>query len=1303
MFDWLKKLFGGKSQPTQPVQQQAPQTMPQKPGMRLQDLLHVLNNVQRPITNVGKSVVKPFWETGDTLRNAGQVGAAWLTNNQTAQRNAISNLTQSANDSVIGSVPRLLEVLATAKAQQNLMNKGVDINAINQTVNQQYNKLIPGLSIGTNASTARRKIGALGGQAAFDVASLGVGSGAAKGLESSLAKRALESGALNSAGSVFGTAQQDNPTARDYFTNAGTNFVVGAGIPVAFEGIARAGKATRPVTDQIAQGNKELFGRDQSGTVAVRNGSYWAPTKGIKHGGGTWGEYDLNKIKEIRGMLQRGEKVDPILVQNIDGQLFVQDGKHRLAAYRQEGYNQIPVTERENILTGQAGFIGRADKNKPKLDLTSDPMQQVFDTNPMNPANQKDLVGFGKGRLENANQKVSGQEGSPKAKLANANDSLANPSLNDTLPVSKTKNVSNLDKVFRSTRSIIERQGENGKKLAGMLQKARDTEEIYQADIARSLPTVFKLKGKEFENFVDATQGNVPAMNDKVASAIHEWQSVHPQIRDRAVQAGLDVGDLGARYYPHFVDFEKVFKDRNTYNEALNHLVQTGQAGDIEQAIKLLGYARDVSRNRKFGNLEASRLVNIPFYDKSKNSLLSYIQGSSRRIAQTETFGKGDENALKLIAAAGQKGYDTEAMKNAYDIAVGAKQYNPTTSKVSKGIRGYLSTTRLGLGAITNASQNVNTGIVTGHMRTLGSMLGQLDPENRKFVEKTGVVADSVLGDLREQTGFIGKTLSKFTAPGFNKVEKFNRSVAAVAGKRYADDLAAKGNVEALRKLGVTGKIGKTLTEDQQIQASRKIVEKTQFKVDPQDLPGWVDSPLGKLVSQFRTFSYSQGKFFSNEVLKPLAKGNVVPLARLAAALPVGYAVYEAKRVINNRPEEDNKTRRGLEAFNSVGGAGLALDMFRSMVPLNNKTLTPERRVSMAVGAFGGPAAGTAAETVGAVSNALPKFFGGASKGEQLGRLGLRQVPIIGTRLQNTFVPYGGKPEPSKTAIDNKEIDSIKKATFGSKEAKAFFKQYPSRDAQLEAARSDPNARALYEKMQAFDRAFSKPDLYSPGLSQESADILTNYKRLSDQARKTTFERPGEEFKYQTAKLENDIKSGKLTEDEQYDATKNYLKYYISKDVPASKREQFLKEPKNDFLLTVMKYNLDKQNGKLTPLDDFQMQTTLAKKQLNSSFSKDVVDMYQMSGAKLRQYLDNNPVNVDTLTQLQKIDEAYRTAGVIKNSKLAYSTGRKRSGLVRGSVRVARVGMPKVSVAKLRAPKASKLSSRRPKKIRFTA
>lgn len=926
---------------------------------------------------------------------------------------------------------------------------------------------------------------------------------------------------------------------------------------------------------------------------------------------------------------------------------------------------------------------------------TRDTERAMFDQNPMSVGNvlkQNKRIE----KMQTQNKKINADFQAKGAEL---------PELN-------TKRVSLGDKALRSTRSIIERQGESGKQLGGMLQGARDTQEIYLGQLQKSMPTVMQLarKGrnalvnKDFENFVDATQGLAKPKNAKVAQAVQEWQATHPGIRLRAVDAGLDVGDLGPTYYPHFIDYEQVFKDTNTYNKAINHLVESGQAPNADEAIRLLGHARDVSRNRQFGNLEASRLVDLPFYDKTPNSLISYLNGSSKRIAQTETFGKQDENALKLIAKAGQEGYDTEAMKNAYDIAVGARKYNPTSEKVSGNIRKYVTTTRLGLGALTNVSQNVNTGIVTGHMRTMGAMLKQLDPKTRAFVEDTGVVADAVLNDVRTQAGFsnfsqkvLGKAVNKITAPGFGAVEKFNRSVSATAGRDYALRLAQTGDEATLRKLGVTGDIkGNTLTEAQQIQAARKVVEKTQFKVDPQDLPGWADSPGGKLVSQFRTFSYNQGKFFSNEIIKPLGKGNAMPLARLMAALPLGYALYETKRAIAGRPEEENNVRKGADIFGNVGGAGLAFDLYRSLNPLGSKYLPSDRRVSMALGAFGGPTAGVASQAVGAVSEAIQRkntpsdesrLEGKVAVGKTgdsytdltpLSRFGLQQVPIVGTGTANRLLPYkkesnadAGKPANAgdlavvnNAKVEDKEQKEIINAAFNSADGKLFIQQ--SDEAKKILAKQDPERwGGMNKQYEALKKQFSTPEDLPKDLDEQSTATLTKYNRLTTEAKE--------------ARLKN--------------------------------------EKGAEYELAAADYQRDKLSGKLTSAQDIRRQAELSKLAVGKDFDTNVRELFGLNKTQLADFLEGSPDGQRLASQLLAYDDALTKAGLQENSKLRDKYGNvsirpkaKGSGAARSKTKAAiasaiktpSIGRVRQSTIQAKRPSIPKFTARKPKTPKVT-
>lgn len=853
---------------------------------------------------------------------------------------------------------------------------------------------------------------------------------------------------------------------------------------------------------------------------------------------------------------------------------------------------------------------------------------------------------------------------------------------NEELPTIDTRKVSNTDKAFRSTRSVIERQGEKGKELAGGLQKARDTQELYLADLQKQMPSVTKLasKGKnalvnkDFENFVDATQGLAKPKNELVAKAIQEWKATHPSIRQRAVDSGLEVGDLGENYYPHFIDYDEVFKNKNTYNQSLNHLVKTGQAKNVEEAIKLLGYARDVSRNRQFGNLEASRLIDLPFYDKTPNSFISYLNGSTKRIAQTETFGKGDEKALKMIADAGQEGYDTEAMKNAYDVAVGAKLYNPTTSKITGGIRKYVTTTRLGLGALTNVSQNVNTGIVTGHLRTLKAMAKQLDPKVREYARDTGVISDALLNDLKTQQGYssftskvLGKGINKITAPFFGTVEKFNRAVSATAGRDYALRLAQKGDEKTLRKLGVTGKIGKELTEAQQIQASRKIVEKTQFKVDPQDLPGWADSPGGKLVAQFRTFSYNQGKFVSNEILKPASKGNLLPLGRLMASLPVGYGLYEARRVIDGRPEEEDKTKIGLASFQKVGGAGLVLDMYQALNPLGSKYIPSDRRASMAVGAFGGPAVGIAVQGVGAISEAIqrkntPKDESRldgklvvANSGEdytdltQLARFGLSQVPAVGTPIKNRLLPYkkeseadtgkteSARPKGQVAVTDKSEKDSSGDYTSRDK-YDSILNAYEKSDGELKNIQKYDNAelkKAISDVKSEIDNELKTLGLPAVKSDSKLAREYASYKKSDSDDALNSFLR--ETYKANPPKKE----------------AREEMKKWLGADVP---------EPNDEIANSWIDYKLKMKDGEYSEIDARNKRKELVTDTFKSGLSNIEKDLYSVSEEDLEAYVEDGSVTEESIAKALEVEKQLFDAGLIEKETLA----RKWTGNARG-------------------------------------
>lgn len=584
------------------------------------------------------------------------------------------------------------------------------------------------------------------------------------------------------------------------------------------------------------------------------------------------------------------------------------------------------------------------------------------------------------------------------------------------------KQVGAFEQLWNRSRNIIEKQGPSGQRLAGLIREARDVAETTAGGWVSRLPTVRALKGKDFENFVDVAEGKAAPLNEKVAAAASEWGQIRAEVYETAKQAGLDIGKI-ENYFPHTYD-ESLFKGDN-YKKAIRELMQSGQAATELDAAKILRHAQDVIRNRRHGNLELERLVNLPGYQKTPDALFGYLESAANRVAQVQRFGKDDAAALQLINGIAEEGGDASTARSLFDIAAGATKYGELQTKVSGALRTYNTVTKLGLGAVTNVGQNVNTATVVGALRTLKNAPGALKKENRDFALKAGITLDGVIRDLREGSGFSGKVLGKLSAPGFNQVEKFNRTLSAIAGRDYAIDLAKKAASgsssarSALAKIGLDTdaivKRGGALSESEQITAARNIVERTQFKVDPQDLPGWASSPWGRVIAQFRSFGYNQSAFIGREIVQPALSGDVKPLVRfLATALPAGAAIKETRNFLQNRDSEENPAKRVQQYYSQAGGLGLAGDVVTGLFPQNGKYLPQDRAVTLALGTVGGPTVGTIADAYGSVSQAVQ------GKPDSLKRFALRQVPIAGSTLQNTVMPYKSKsPEPASPGTES--------------------------------------------------------------------------------------------------------------------------------------------------------------------------------------------------------------------------------------------------------------------------------------------
>lgn len=74
---------------------------------------------------------------------------------------------------------------------------------------------------------------------------------------------------------------------------------------------------------------------------------------------------DISRVNEYKAKIQAGEQIDPLIVmRDSDGKLGVEDGKHRLEAYKQLGIDEVPVTYKkaDTVYQKAASKIDETDR-----------------------------------------------------------------------------------------------------------------------------------------------------------------------------------------------------------------------------------------------------------------------------------------------------------------------------------------------------------------------------------------------------------------------------------------------------------------------------------------------------------------------------------------------------------------------------------------------------------------------------------------------------------------------------------------------------------------------------------------------------------------------------------------------------------------------------------------------------------------------------------------------------------------------------------------------------------------------------
>ena len=567
-------------------------------------------------------------------------------------------------------------------------------------------------------------------------------------------------------------------------------------------------------------------------------------------------------------------------------------------------------------------------------------------------------------------------------------DAIYSPVKDALAGVQKSKLQRAWDAVVPSSRGVIEKSAPSGKRITALMDQADLEGSLASGAQSDVMQTVLKgLSKQEKATLSDVIEGKIRPMSEAQAQASETWKTIAAEIHKQGKAVGLELGEI-ENYFPH-------------------HTIQEGGNKSVKG---MLGRTAE----RRYGNLEMARQNDLP-YDKDPSVLMDYIAKANRRIADAKNFGADDRILYNLTNQVAKEGGDANQVRIYLDQILGKNQ-SQGMEDVSRTVRNVETISKLSpTSTLTNLTQNLSTMMRTDPKSMAGAISKIISNPQEAFSNalKSGEIDADLARTLAENTGS-GNLASKWLKLiGFGGAEKMNRVVAVNAGIEYSNKLikqAKNGSQAAVRELGRLGFDTADLDKIEPLLGGRAVSQATQFSTKPGELPyGW-QTPIGRILTQFKSFAYKQTGFAKDEAVRVVSegrKGNLKPFANFLttygiAAPIVGEVILDAKSLITNKTREDEGFERYVN--NIIGATSLGL---LDSIP----GLTGKYGGTGVVGTVAGPAAGDIAKGGETVANLTS---GDETKVNTGVRNIVKQVPGVGNTLANTFVP--------NSYVDNQNI-----------------------------------------------------------------------------------------------------------------------------------------------------------------------------------------------------------------------------------------------------------------------------------------
>ena len=603
---------------------------------------------------------------------------------------------------------------------------------------------------------------------------------------------------------------------------------------------------------------------------------------------------------------------------------------------------------------------------------------------------------------------------------------------------------------------VVSDQGVAGKRLSELLDLTHREGSINAGKAVTSMQqAIKKLSDEELARFADVAEGKIVADTPALQEVMNVWNSIRNDIATQAENLGLEIKLAnGAKvpftprenFYPHFVP-EEVIDNVKARKDAFVRMVNEGYASSVAEAEQKFNQFAYSKMARRYGNLEKAREADFPIYEKDPRKVLyNYIDRAYRRLSDAKHLGSNDELAYELANRVGVEGGDMQLVTQVLNRILGKENIDTFAQGVARNLMGFQTITKLDVGsAVVNLGQSISTALRTNVINTakaIGDALGKNREEARMFAQQTGEILESSIRDFERLAGGENNLVSKYIRLiQFSRTETFNRIVAANAGKRYAEELAAKllknpndqAVIRELERLKLNPQAildNGGLLEDDALRAGYQVSEDTQFRVDKQTLPLWWSSPSGRVLSQYKTFTYKQTVFLAEtvkRVAKEIRQGNIKPLANFL--ITVGVVAPVVGEVINNikslvRGQIYGQDQEPLERYLNDVFSTFSLGLLSDVGTL----VTGKYGTKGTAGVFAGP---TGSDVLGGIE-AIQSLFNDRATLSGMDEVAARTKPLL--RFGISKIPFVGRPLVSN-------VDFLKSETQKAKETKRDLEQ----------------------------------------------------------------------------------------------------------------------------------------------------------------------------------------------------------------------------------------------------------------------